>query len=115
MEDELEQSELKEERAVFRAIRFFKRIEGRVRELKGESQLSSVKEVEFLKGRIRELESLKDENANVSSVSLSKTREQMGELLDYVREEMRSQYKKLNDHIKLCEQKHELLKRKIYE
>jgi uncharacterized protein YaaN involved in tellurite resistance len=39
----------------------------------------------------------------------------MGELLDYVREEMRSQYKKLNDHIKLCEQKHELLKRKIYE
>jgi hypothetical protein len=55
MEDELEQSELKEERAVFRAIRFFKRIEGRVRELKGESQLSSVKEVQFLKGRIREL------------------------------------------------------------
>ena len=28
---------------------------------------------------------------------------------------MRNQYKKLNDHIKLAEHKHELLKRKIYE
>jgi uncharacterized membrane protein len=39
----------------------------------------------------------------------------LADLLEYVREEMRSQYKKLNDHIKLNEQKHELLKRKIYE
>ena len=46
---------------------------------------------------------------------MSKTREQLADLLEYVREEMRSQYKKLNDHIKLAEQKHELLKRKIYE
>jgi hypothetical protein len=38
---------------VFRAIRFFKAIEARIRDLKGESQLSSVKEVQFLKGRIR--------------------------------------------------------------
>lgn len=28
---------------------------------------------------------------------------------------MRNQYKKLNDHIRLCEQKYELLKKKIYE
>ena len=44
---------IKEERAVFRTIRFFKRIEAKVRDLRGESQLSSIKEVEFLKGRIR--------------------------------------------------------------
>jgi hypothetical protein len=37
---------------------------------------------------------------------LSKTREQLADLLEFVREEMRSQYKKLNDQIKLAEQKH---------
>jgi ribosomal protein S15P/S13E len=57
---------------------------------------------------------MKEEKDSISSVNLSKTREQFSELLDYVREEMRNQYKKLNDHIRLWEQKYDLLKKKIY-
>jgi DNA-binding transcriptional regulator GbsR (MarR family) len=35
--------------------------------------------------------------------------------LEYVREEMKNQYKKLNETTKLWERKYELLKRKIFE
>lgn len=36
-------------------------------------------------------------------------------MLEFVREEMKNQYKKLNDALKLSEQKYDLLKKKIYE
>lgn len=68
-----------------------------------------------MKGRLRELEIAKEDKDMNISIGLNKTREQCGELLEFVREEMKTQYKKLNETIRLCEQKHEILKKKIYE
>jgi hypothetical protein len=55
-ENEAEESSLKlETRPIFRVIQFFKKIENKMREFKGESQLVNIKEIEYLKGRLREL------------------------------------------------------------
>ena len=62
MQDEdFEESSLNEDRPIFRCLRFFKKLEQHVRILKENTQLSSVKEIEFLKGRLREVENCKDE------------------------------------------------------
>lgn len=112
---ENDEEEKNEPRPIFRIMRFFRRLEDRLDYKRDEEYLTQIKEVEYLKGRIRELEGVKDEKENISSINLSKTREHCSELLEFVREEMKSQYKKLNDTLKLSEQKYDLLKKKIYD
>lgn len=50
----------------------------------------------------------------MSSIDLARP-EHDKTLLEYVRQEMKSQYKKLYDALKLNEDKYEILKKKIYE
>jgi hypothetical protein len=80
-------------------MQFFKKMENKLREYRGESQILHLKEIEFLKGRIRELENREErsleakegkdgregkegkEGRDGSMLNLSKTREQCGDLL----------------------------------
>ena len=50
-------------RSIFRAIKFFKEIESKVKEIREEADQSNeaVKQLEFMKGRVTELETLKRE------------------------------------------------------
>jgi hypothetical protein len=74
-ESEFDEEDKLDPRPIFRVIKFFKRIENRLDHTKSNEYLSTLKETEFLKGRIKELETIKEDKENLSSINLSKTRE----------------------------------------
>ena len=75
------------------------------------------REIEFLKGRLAEIDSIKKEaKVDQSSIELvAKDQDHDKHLLEFVRQEMKAQYKKLYDALKLNEDKYEILRKKIYD
>lgn len=70
-ENQIENTEV---RPIFKVLKFLKRVQNKLDQTKNPEFLTNIKEIEFLKGRIQELQGIKDDKENLSSINLSKTR-----------------------------------------
>lgn len=107
--------------SIFNVINFFKQLEHRLENQFGnrEKLAQAEKEIQFLKGRLSELEPIikifKSKQKKQDEHSMTLKPEVDRSAIEYIREEMKAQYKKLYDSLKLSEEKYEILRKKIYE